>query len=601
MLERKTLTADLCVVGGGMAGICAAIAAARGGASVVLMQERPVLGGNASSEIRMWVCGAHGENNRETGIIEEIALENLRRNPTKNFYIWDTVLYDFILREKNITLLLNCACMDAAVEEGDFADGRDRRITSVTGYQMTTQRFIEVKATHYADCSGDSILAPLTGALYREGREGKNDFGEPTYVESPDKLHMGMSCLIQGRETDRPVAFTPPPFSLKLTDDDFRHRSPSMDSSYENFWYLELGGNRDAIGDTEEVAKELRALAMGTWDYVKNSGRYDADNWELEFLGFLPGKRESRRMVGEYIITANDLLENTRFPDTVAYGGWPIDDHYPDGFYHEGRPNTNILPERPYSVPYRALYSKNVENLFFAGRNISMTHFAMSSMRVMATCALLGQAVGTAAALATRYGLTPHDVYTQRLEELQSALMDADCFLPARERRVGEVCRRAVLVDKNGAPVVGGDTLKNGQDRPNIHYGTTACGLSLPNGEGVEYRFDAPTAVESIHLTFDSDLDRTTLPGDKCEQEHATRANVRLDSPQFHLPLTLCKAFRLEADTPDGVEVLLDVEQNALRAYHVKVGRDDITAIRLIPLENYGGSGETRVFSFDFR
>lgn len=601
MLERKTLTADLCVIGGGMAGICAAIAAARGGASVVLMQERPVLGGNASSEIRMWVCGAHGENNRETGIIEEIALENLRRNPTKNFYIWDTVLYDFVLREKNITLLLNCACMDAAVEEGNFADGRDRRITSVTGYQMTTQRFIEVKATHYADCSGDSILAPLTGALYREGREGKNDFGEPTYVESPDKLHMGMSCLIQGRETDRPVAFTPPPFSLKLTDEDFRHRSPRMHSSYENFWYLELGGNRDAIGDTEEVAKELRALAMGTWDYVKNSGHYDTGNWELEFLGFLPGKRESRRMVGEYTITANDLLDHTDFPDTVAYGGWPIDDHYPDGFYHQGRPNTNILPERPYSVPYRALYSKNVENLFFAGRNISMTHFAMSSMRVMATCALLGQAVGTAAALAARYGLTPHGVYTRRLAELQASLMDADCFLPAMTRPVNEVCRRSVLVDKKGTPVAGGDTLKNGQDRPNIHYGTATCGLSLPNGEGVEYRFDAPTAVESVHLTFDSDLDRTTLPGDKCEQDHSTRANVRLDSPQFYLPLTLCKAFRLEAETAGGVEVLLDVEQNALRAYHVELGRADITALRLIPLENYGGTGETRVFSFDFR
>ena len=164
MLETRTLSADLCVVGGGMAGICAAIAAARNGAKTVLMQERPVLGGNASSEIRMWVCGAHGENNRETGIMEEIALENLRRNPTKNFHIWDTVLYDFVLREKNITLLLNCACMDAEVEEGDFPHGRTRRICSVTGYQMTTQRFIKVEADYYADCSGDSILAPLTGA-----------------------------------------------------------------------------------------------------------------------------------------------------------------------------------------------------------------------------------------------------------------------------------------------------------------------------------------------------------------------------------------------------------------------------------------------------
>ena len=601
MLERKILTADLCVVGGGMAGICAAIAAARGGASVVLMQERPVLGGNASSEIRMWVCGAHGENNRETGIVEEIALENLRRNPTKNFYIWDTVLYDFVLREKNITLLLNCACMDAAVEEGDFAHGRDRRIVSVTGYQMTTQRFIEVRATHYADCSGDSILAPLTGAAFREGREGKDVFSEPTYVETSDSLHMGMSCLIQGRETHRPVTFTPPPFAMELTDEDFRHRTPCMDSSYENFWYLELGGNRDAIGDTEEVARELRALAMGTWDYVKNSGNYEADNWELEFFGFLPGKRESRRMVGEYTVTANDLLDCALFPDTVAFGGWPIDDHYPDGFFHQGHPNTNILPARPYAVPYRSLYSGNVENLFFAGRNISMTHFAMSSMRVMATCALMGQAVGTAAALAVRYGLTPHGVLLHRLSELQTALMDGDCFLPALERPVGELCRRTVLVDKSGVPVAGGDTLKDGRDRPNIHYGTVTCGLSLPNGEGVAYRFPAPVTVESVHLTFDSDLDRVTLPGDRCEREHATRANVRLDSPRFHLPLTLCKAFRLEADTPDGVVTLLDVRDNASRAYHVPVGRGDILALRLIPLENYGGSGETRVFSFDFR
>ena len=600
MLPTLTLQADLCVVGGGMAGICAAISAARNGVKTVLMQERPVLGGNASSEIRMWVCGAHGENNRETGIIEEIALENLRRNPTKNFHIWDTVLYDFVLREENITLLLNCACMDADTEEGDFPHGRTRRIRSITGYQMTTQRFIKVEAAYYADCSGDSILAPLTGANYRQGREGKDDYGEPTYVESPDDLHMGMSCLIQGRETDRPVPFTPPPFALKLTDEDFRHRTPNMDSSAENFWYLELGGNRDPIGDTEEVAKDLRALAMGTWDYVKNSGRYNADNWELEFLGFLPGKRESRRMTGEYTVTANDLFEETHFPDTVAFGGWPIDDHYPDGFYHKGHPNTNILPPRPYPVPYRALYSANVDNLFFAGRNISMTHMAMSSMRVMATCALMGQAVGTAAAMAAKDGLAPHGVYLHRMADLQAALMEADCFLPALTRPVGETCRRTPITT-DGAPIPHGDTLKNGQDRPNIHYGTTACGLDLPNGKPAEYRFPAPTAVESVHLTFDSDLNRTSLPGDWCEREHATRANIRLDSPQFHLPPPLCKSFRLEMDTADGTVTLLSITDNATRAYHIPVGRTDITALRLIPLENYGGTETTRVFSFDFR
>ena len=179
--------------------------------------------------------------------------------------------------------------------------------------------------------------------------------------------------------------------------------------------------------------------------------------------------------------------------------------------------------------------------------------------------------------------------------------MEADCFLPALARQVGKTCRTAVLADQNGIPLTGGDELRNGQDRPNIHYGTTDCGLLLPNGSAAEYRFPSPVRVESVHLTFDSDLDRVTLPGDVCERTHSTRANIRLDSPQFHLPLTLVKAFRLEADTPKGTEILLHITENAIRAYHVPVEREGITALRLIPLENYGGTEETRVFSFDFR
>ena len=178
MLKRKTIKTDLCVVGGGIAGMCAAIAAAREGIKVVLMHERPVLGGNASSEIRMWVCGAAGENNRETGIIEEIMLENYYRNPTKNYYNWDTVLYDFIIREKNITLLLNCTCMDGEVLKGEFADGRNIKIKKICGYQMTTQTFYDIEAKFFADCSGDSILAPITGA-----NSGSEEKGQTSSVK----------------------------------------------------------------------------------------------------------------------------------------------------------------------------------------------------------------------------------------------------------------------------------------------------------------------------------------------------------------------------------------------------------------------------------
>ncbi len=593
MLEKQTIRADFCVVGGGIAGLCAAIAAARHGAKTVLMHERPVLGGNASSEIRMWVCGAQGENNRETGIVEELALENLYRNPTKNYYIWDTVLYDFARREPNLTLLLNCACMDAATEQGAFANGRTVRIRSVTGYQMTTQTMVTVEAGLFADCSGDSILAPLTGAECRVGREAAAEFDEVTTTAAQDRQTMGMSCLIQARETDRPVAFTPPAWRTDLLHTDLGRRPGSLRNSGENYWYLELGGDRDSIHDTEKIAAELIPLALGTWDYIKNSGRYAAANWDLDFLGFLPGKRESRRMMGEYLVTQRDISAGRTYPDTVAYGGWPLDDHYPGGFWHPGHPNTNYHTPVPYPMPYRALYSRNVENLFFAGRNISVTHMALSSARVMLTCGLFGQAVGTAAAIAARRGLTPHGVYASALHELQQTLLNDDCFLPGFTRDRSPRCADAACT-VHGA-------LRDGIDRVHAIYGNEACGRAVPNGQAAEYRFAQPEPVAAVHVVFDSDLNRVTLPGDWCEKYHPTRANVPLDAPQMHLPATLCRSFVLEAEYADGRTArLLDETDNRRRAYDVPV-HAPVRRLTLIPRENWGGTAQTTVFSFDFR
>ncbi len=235
MLKKKHIKCDLCVIGGGMAGLTAAISAAREGTKVVLMHERPVLGGNASSEIRMWICGARGKDNRETGILEEIALENLYRNPTKSYSVWDTVLYDFVRREKNITLLLNCTCMDAEVEKGDFAYSRNTRIKSVTGYQMTTQCFYEIEAKFFCDSSGDSILAPLCDAEFRIGREARSEFNEDTSVVEEDKMTMGMSCLIQGRETQNDIKYIAPEWSTKLCEKDFEDRNPDIYNEMENF------------------------------------------------------------------------------------------------------------------------------------------------------------------------------------------------------------------------------------------------------------------------------------------------------------------------------------------------------------------------------
>ncbi|NLD71107.1 MAG: FAD-dependent oxidoreductase, partial [Chloroflexi bacterium] len=255
-MRHVTHRADLCVVGGGLAGMCAAIAAARHGARVVLMHDRPVLGGNASSEIRMWVCGAHGACNRETGIIEEIELDNIRRNPMKNYSLWDVLLYEKVRQEPNITLLLNCSCNDATMNGS--------RLASIRGWQGTAETWHSVEAPLFADCSGDSILAPLTGAEYRIGREARGEFGEAIEPEEADRKTMGMSLLLQARETDRSQPFAPPAWAhVYAREEDLPFRDHALPQA--NFWWIELGGEADSIHDTEALRDELLKIALGVW------------------------------------------------------------------------------------------------------------------------------------------------------------------------------------------------------------------------------------------------------------------------------------------------------------------------------------------------
>lgn len=593
MLNTILHEADLCIVGGGMAGTCAAIAAARNGIKTLLMHERPMLGGNASSEIRMWICGAHGENNRETGIIEEICLESLYKNPDKSHYLFDCLLLEKVYAEKNLTLLLNCSCMNAEV------DGN--RIVNVTGWQSTTQTFHKVVSKLFADCSGDSILAPLTGAEYRFGREAAEEFGEKISVTVSDRKTMGISCLIQGRLDSTPSRFTPPAWAEKLTEEQLKYRRPNMNNTKENFWYLEYGGDMDCIGDTEEIRDKLLRLAMGMWDYVKNSGEVEnADYWRLEFLGFLPAKRESRRMMGKYLMTQNDIMGGKPFHDTVAFGGWGLDDHNPRGFYHKGKINRNEKTPAPYCIPYRCLYSKNISNLFFAGRNISMTHAAMSSIRVMATCATLGEAVGTAAALAVQNNMTPDEIYHHRLEDLQQKLMYQDCFLPHFKRKNGSAVMNASLT-VDGRMDRALDNLRNGIDRNNHIYGDAELGYTVHAGSILRYRFEKNVMVNTVRITFDSDLDRLTLPGDRIEQVHITRANIFPDSPTTHLPSTLVKEFEIVIETEDGSRTVICHEtENRKRTVWIPVGQE-VKALSLIPIQKwYDNTPDVHLFSFDF-
>jgi len=583
-MKWKYHKADLCVIGGGLAGMCAAIAAARHGAKVVLMHDRPVLGGNASSEIRMWICGAHGENNRETGIIEEIELENMYRNPNRNYSIWDSILYEKVRFEENITLLLNCSC--------NSLEMNGNRIKSVKGWQLTTETWHTVEADLFADCSGDSILAPLSGAEYRIGREAFAEFGEDIEPEQADKKTMGMSCLIQARETDRPQKFIPPSWANKyLPDDDLPYRDHDVKTS--NFWWIELGGEQDSIHDTEEIRDELLKIAFGVWDHIKNHGDHGAENWILDWVGFLPGKRESRRYVGDYIMTQNDVRAEGKFDDIIAYGGWTMDDHHPAGFKYPGHPTIWHPAPSPFGIPYRCLYSRNIDNLFFAGRNISVTHAAMSATRVMATCAILGQAVGTAAAIAIKNGLIPRGVYENKITELQQILMEDDCYLPWKRRDIPELTKKARLTASEGDP----EPLRNGIDRP---VGKEDNGWTGSIGSWVQYTFGEPEKIREMRFIFDSDLNRTEKVNNKVRKAHNMPCNYPLDSEPLKVPDSMTRAFRIDAKDENGQwRTVLKVDNNYQRLVKLKVDIET-TAIRFIPEATWGAE-KVHVFSWDIR
>ncbi len=566
---------DFCVVGGGLAGMCAAVAAARQGARVALMHDRPVLGGNASSEIRMWVCGAHGANMRATGIIHEIEMENLHRNPTQNYSIWDSILYEIARFQPNLTLLLNCSCVSAEMD-GSL-------IRSVRGWQLTSETWHEVRARQFADCSGDSILAPLSGAEFRIGREASSEFNEDIEPPQADKKTMGMSCLLQARESTRPQPYIPPKWAhVFASDADLPHRGHGVKGN--NFWWLELGGEFDSIHDTETLRDELLKIAFGIWDHIKNRGDHGADNWGLDWVGFLPGKRESRRYVGDHILTQNDVRAEGRFDDLVAYAGWSMDDHHPAGIRYPGEPTIFHPAPSPFGLPYRSLYSRNIGNLLFAGRNISATHAAMSSTRVMATCAILGQAAGTGAALAIKHGTSPRGVYESHLKELKQTLMDNDCYLPWNAREVPELSRAARLTASAGDP----EPLRNGVDRP---VGTQDNSWSGTPGSWVEYRFDRSRDVGEARIVFESNINTNWL---------STRCDYPLDARPVAVPEGITRSFSLETLEPDGSwRVAARVDDNHQRLVRVPLVRKT-AAVRLVP-ERTWGAEKAKLYAFDVR
>jgi len=575
---------DFCVVGGGMAGVTAALAAARRGATVALMQDRPVLGGNASSECRVHICGAdrhnHVVNMRETGILEGLRLENLYRNPNRVYSLWDTVLYEACRYQPNLTLLLNCTCLDAEVDGG--------RIVRVRGRQLTTETDHVVRARIFADCSGDGVLAPRTGAAFRIGREARGEYGEPSAPERADRKTMGMSICFGARRYDTPQPFVPPRWAYTFeTCEEIPYGAGGHRYLGHGYWWVELGGEQDSIHDAEAIKDELLRICYGVWDHVKNrcaAHSAAATNWALEWMQFLPAKRESRRYVGAHVLTQNDILAEGRFDDLVAYGGWAMDDHPPVGFWGpkrgSERPSAvfNKAPS-PYGIPYRSLYAEQPANLMFAGRCHSATHMAMSSTRVMGTGCSMGQAVGTAAAMAIERGIDPPGMMAH-VDELQQALLWDDCYLPWVPQRFGPRTTAARLEASAGDPA----PLHDGTNRP---VGDDSHAWRHRPGDWVAMRFGGPEAVEQVTLLLDSALHKDP------QMSHFHPPEAHLNAPPEELP----RRFVVDVLSGGQWQTLHEAADSHQRLVRVPVGRP-VEAVRYALRETWGPCEGTNLYAF---
>ncbi|MGD0776476.1 MAG: FAD-dependent oxidoreductase [Candidatus Solibacter sp.] len=449
---------DLVVVGGGIAGTCAAISAARNGARVALVHERSMLGGNSSSDVRLfpedtcrrtpWI--------KESGILEEIRTEERVRNwepyddqGMMNSH-WDLVLYEWAVREKQLTLFLNTTMREVSMVDPEH-------IQAIRAAQLGTEKEFVIYAPLFVDATGDGVLGYRAGAEFRWGKEAREEYQESLAPELASNEGMGNTIYFRARDTGKPVEFRKPDWAANFDSEaDLTERSHEFFEC--GYWWIEVGWPLHPIKDSEEIRHEALRQLLGVWDHIKNKCKDDhirsrAESYALEFVGFCPYKREARRILGDYVLRERDVLNPQVRDDDVAHGGWGIDIHTPGGIlkrtvppYSASNSDSNF-EERgtmPYGIPLRCCYSRNVRNLFTAGRPISTSYVAFGSSRVLTTGAVVGQAVGVAAALCGRWRCQPRDIVKNHMKDLQQLLLRQDGFIPGVENYdPGDLARSA--------------------------------------------------------------------------------------------------------------------------------------------------------------
>lgn len=432
---------DLVVVGGGIAGCCAAITASRLGCKVALINNRPVLGGNNSSEVRVGLSGLimqepypnlgnlmdelggvghwtkyeaekdpDSERSRQIMAILEKHPEKIIHNAGPKSNYEDEKKLNLVLAEPGITLFLSTHVTDVETE--------GNRIVSVTGQNIISGERTKFRGKLFADCTGDGDVGFLAGADYRVGRESKEETGEIQAPEKADSMVMGTSVQWYADDMGAPAPFPACPWAVEFNENTYR---PMVHGD----WNWETGMTRDQIKEIEYIRDYALRSVYGNWDYIKNrsSKKEEYSAYKLQWVAFIGGKRESRRLLGDVILCEQDLLEAKKYDDASFTTTWGMDLHYPkviEGF--DGEPFMSYCKtqkHKPYAVPYRCLYSRNIDNLFMAGRNISVTHAALGSVRVMRTGGMMGEVVGMAASICKENDALPRDVYTTHLKDLK--------------------------------------------------------------------------------------------------------------------------------------------------------------------------------------
>lgn len=600
---------DVVVVGGGLSGMCAAIASARGGARTAIIQNRSMYGGNASSEIRMHINGAacfgSKENFRETGILEELLLENKKRNLYSSFPVFDTIMWEQVYQQENLTSYLNTNADDVIMKEG--------RIEAVVCHQNSTETEYTLYGKIFVDATGHGTLGAMAGAESREGSESRYEFNEPTAPEEANDYTCGNTIMFTAVNRGEPVEFIKPDWAYTYTEKELKYRphfsgvgriTDGGDISYDNkgeglpepssldagYWWIELGGDwEDIIREGENIRDELLKSVYGVWDHLKNVKEHGLDNYDLEWIGMVPGSRESRRLVGDYILNENDIRSNRIFDDAVAYGGWPMDIHVPGGIRALDKMPSKVFHfPGIYSIPYRCYYSKNIDNLMMAGRDISASKMAFGSIRIMGTCAVGGQAVGTAAALAIHYSCTPRQVGQEHIKELQQQLLKDDCFIPGIQNEDSSDVARGAVVTATGC-IQGGEAEQviNGVAR--TVSGKTNCWISGPmtdKGEVLKLQLLKTIPVHQVRITFDSNLTREIMPS---ITESVREAQVK------GMPLELVKDYRLTLLRGGEVIQEKQISNNRRRLVVHSFENTECDEVQLTILSTYG-SLEARVF-----